>query len=238
MSAVPAIVRMLKETQFESAVPLARQALSEAAAESPERLIEVARELVAWKGFFAHTSEAIASEPYFRAVYGTLAELAGPESPAAMAAAENLASLLGSIDKIDEAISLREKVFVHVSERFPNDDTRFMTVRDGLAFLYRRAGSEDKAAGLYRNTGICEHLAAAEQYLRDQGANLVSCCRPWSANCHIWVYFDLQLDCERLIKDLGLDACIQIHDHRGTHDGSERGLVCTIHHDGLMGVRP
>jgi len=46
------------------------------------------------------------------------------------------------------------------------------------------------------------------------------------------------LDCEGLIAALKLEACVQIHDHRGTHDGSERGLVCNIHNDGLMGPHP
>lgn len=64
---------------------------------------------------------------------------------------------------------------------------------------------------------------------------MVSSGQPWSQNCHVWVYFDALLDCERLIQGLGLDPCVEIHDHRGTHDGSERGLVCTIHHDGVMG---
>lgn len=44
--------------------------------------------------------------------------------------------------------------------------------------------------------------------------------------------------CDRLIEGLSLDACVQIHDHRGTHEGSERELVCTLHHDGLIGPHP
>jgi len=113
-----------------------------------------------------------------------------------------------------------------------------MIVREGLGVLYRRVGLKDKVNQLYGDTGLCEHLKAAEKYIRDQGAHVVSAGRPWSANCHIWVYFDALLDCERLITGLGLASCIQIHDHRGTHDGSERGLVCTIHNDGLMGPHP
>jgi hypothetical protein len=113
-----------------------------------------------------------------------------------------------------------------------------MQVRDSLAFLYGRAGEELKATELFIDVGLCEHLSQAERYILSQGAKVVSCCRPWSENCHIWVYFDAMLDCERLIQGLGLDACIVIHDHRGTHEGSERGLVCSVHHDGLMGPHP
>jgi hypothetical protein len=238
MEDVREIVRLLNAAQFEGAIPRATELLRNAAAEAPDRLREAARGVVAWQGFFANSSQAIASEPYFRAVYTTLAELAGPDSPAAMAAAENLAGIVGSIDKIDEAIALREKVMVHAAERYPKDDARYLRVRDGLAFLYRRAGREESASAQYENTGVCAHLHPAEQYLRAQGAKIASCCQPWTANCHIWVYFDAVLDCERLIQTLQLDACVQVHDHRGTHDGSERGIVCTVHHDGILGTHP
>jgi hypothetical protein len=67
---------------------------------------------------------------------------------------------------------------------------------------------------------------------------VVSCCRPWSKNCHIWLYFNALLDCESLMRGLGLDAAVEIHDHRGAHNGSERGLVCRVHGDGIMGPHP
>jgi len=113
-----------------------------------------------------------------------------------------------------------------------------MRIRDGLAFLYGRAGREASAAAQYQDTGICAHLRPAEQYMREQGAKVTSCCQPWTANCHVWVYFDAVLDCERLIAKLRLDPCVQVHDHRGTHDGSERGIICTVHHDGVLGRHP
>ena len=62
--------------------------------------------------------------------------------------------------------------------------------------------------------------------------------RPWSENCHIWVFYDAVLDCEGLMAALGLHACVRLRDHRGTHDGSERGLVCDLHHDAIMGRHP
>ncbi len=238
MCAMPTILKMLKAYRFDEAIPLVSQTLREAAAESPERLLGAAREVVAWKGYFGHARQAVASEPYFRAVYAVLGEVAGPDSPAAMAAAENLAGILGSIDKIDEAIALRERVFVHAAGRFPIDDQRFLSLRDGLGFLYARAGREDKWEEIYRNVGLCEHLTPAERYARERGAKVVSCCRPWSKNCHVWVYFNALLDCESLMRGLRLDAAVEIHDHRGTHDGSERGLVCTVHGDGIMGPHP
>jgi hypothetical protein len=232
------ILQLLREYRFDSVIPIVTQTLRDAAAESPQRLSEVSRDIVRWQGIFKNTAQAMTSEPYFRTVYSILVELAGPESPVAMAAAENLAGVLGSIDKVDEAISLRERVLDHLRRRYASDDPRVMNVRDGLSILYRRAGRHEKLETIYRDTAVCEHLQAADRFIREHGAHVISAGQPWSANCHVWIYFDALLDCDRLIKGLGLASCVQIHDHRGTHDGSERGIVCTIHNDGLMGPHP
>lgn len=229
---------MLKEHQFESVIPLVSETLRTAAAESPQRLSDVARELVRWRGFFQNTLQAKGAEPYFRTLFDLLEELAGPESPETIAAAENLGGLLGSIDRLDEAIPLRERALAYLSTRFPSDDPRVTTVRDGLSVLYRRAGRTDKLEQLFAGTTVCEHLQVADRYVRGQGAQVISAGRPWSANCRLWIYFDALLDCESLISGLGLASCIEVHDHRGTHDGSERGIVCTVHNDGLMGPHP
>jgi hypothetical protein len=91
---------------------------------------------------------------------------------------------------------------------------------------------------LYGDAKLCEHLQRAEEYVRAHGGRVTFRGQPWSSNCRVWIYFDVTLDCEQLIQALGLDPCVQIHDHRGTHDGSERGIVCTIHNDGIMGRHP
>ncbi|HET7841437.1 MAG TPA: hypothetical protein VFM21_07525 [Terriglobia bacterium] len=102
------LVELLKACEFDVAIRLADQMLREAA-NSPEHMTGAAREIVAWKGIFRKSKEAAASETYFRAVHSLLAELAGPESTSAMAAPENLDGILGSLDKVDEAIHMREK---------------------------------------------------------------------------------------------------------------------------------
>ena len=237
MSAPP-ILQLLREYRFDSVIPIVTQTLRDAAEESPKRLAEVAQEIVRWQGVFKNNAQAKTSEPYFRTLYTLLEELAGPDSSVALTAADNLAGILASIGKLDEAISLRERVLAQLRRRFPGDDQRVMNVRDGLTILYHRAGQDRKLEPLYADAAVCEHLQAADKYVRDQGAHVISAGRPWSANCHIWIYFDALLDCERLIKGLGLAPCVQIHDHRGTHDGSERGIVCTIHNDGVMGPHP
>src|SRR5262249_47299545 len=137
MSSVTTIFQMLREHRFDEAIPVVSQTLREAAGESPQRLTEVAREIVRWQGIFKNNAEAVTSETYFRTVLSQLQELAGPESPPAMSAAENLAGILGSTGKVDEAIQLRETVLAHLLSRFPRDDDRVMIVREGLAILYR-----------------------------------------------------------------------------------------------------
>jgi hypothetical protein len=238
MAGMQTIFQMLRESRFDDVIPIVSQTLRDAASESPQRLTEVAREIVRWQGIFKNTAQARTSETYFRTVHALLQELTGPDSAPAMAATENLAGLLGAIGNLEEAIQLREKVLTYLLSRFPKDDQRVMIVRDGLAILYRRAGRDEKAGELYGDTALCEHLKPVENYLRTNGIPVFSSNRPWSANCHIWVYFDALLDCQSLIDGLHLDSCIQIHDHRGTHDGSERGIVCTIHNDGIMGRHP
>jgi uncharacterized CHY-type Zn-finger protein len=86
--------------------------------------------------------------------------------------------------------------------------------------------------------GVCEHLLAVAQYINAHGGRAVYCGHPWSGNCRLWVYYDVVLDCESLMKKFDLPVCITIHDHRGTHDGSERGIACGQCHDALMGIHP
>jgi hypothetical protein len=156
------------------------------------------------------------SEIFFRRVFEVLENAE---------AAENLADVLAAMDRVEEAVDLRLRFYDVKS-------------RDTLALLYRRLGDEDAAQALYTETGICAHLAPVQRALMADGANIQYCGQPWSSNCHIWVYFDRVLDCEGLMIAHALHAWVEIHDHRGTHDGSERGLVCREHHDGLMGRYP
>jgi hypothetical protein len=156
------------------------------------------------------------SEVFFRRVFDVLNTVK---------AAENLADVLAAMDRMEEAADLRRRFYDVKS-------------RDALALLYRRLGDEAAAQGLYAETGICEHLAPVQQALVADGAKIQYCGQPWSANCHVWVYFDRVLDCEGLMIAHALPGCVGVHDHSGTHDGSERGLVCNEHMDGLMGRYP
>ena len=111
--------------------------------------------------------------------------------------------------------------------------------KSNLALNYRNIGRVEDARALWRDTGVCRHLKPVVEYLRAQGAEVCFAGQTWSRNCRIWVVFeDVVLDGESLIRRFALPPCVVVHSHRGTHDGSEQGIVCQEHHDALIGRYP
>lgn len=82
---------------------------------------------------------------------------------------------------------------------------------------------------------VCEHLTPVKEYILSQGAKVTFAGQAWSKNCRMWIYFDVFLDAPALIRRFQLPPCVTEHEHRGTHDGQEYGLVCEEHQDALMG---
>lgn len=82
---------------------------------------------------------------------------------------------------------------------------------------------------------LCEHLRPVEAALKKAGAKELSRGQAWSQNCREWVYVDAYLDTSVILREFALPPCVEEHVHRGTHDGSERGIVCTEHQDAIMG---
>lgn len=85
---------------------------------------------------------------------------------------------------------------------------------------------------------ICEHLIALEQALLKAGFRETFRGRAWSTNCREWVYFDCLLSNESIREQFKLADCVEDHDHLGTVDGAESGLVCSVHQDAIMGLHP
>ncbi|MEZ5773359.1 MAG: hypothetical protein R3D33_01225 [Hyphomicrobiaceae bacterium] len=85
---------------------------------------------------------------------------------------------------------------------------------------------------------VCEHLKTLEAELLASGVREVHRGAVWSRNCREWVYFDCPLDLPALRARLAFAPCVIDHVHRGTHDGSEAGFVCTLCNDAIMGVHP
>lgn len=84
----------------------------------------------------------------------------------------------------------------------------------------------------------CEHLIKLEKALIDAGVEETYRGQSWSKNCREWVYFNCVLPLDDIRAQFDLDECVEDHEHRGTHSGSEAGLVCRIHHDAIMGLHP
>ena len=83
---------------------------------------------------------------------------------------------------------------------------------------------------------ICEHLRSVEAAVVAAGAHETYRGQPWTDNCREWVYVDVRLDLADLRRRLDLDPCVVDHENTDPRSGTERGLVCTTHHDGVIGL--
>jgi len=85
---------------------------------------------------------------------------------------------------------------------------------------------------------VCEHLRALEQELLERGVKETYRGQTWTRNCREWIYFDCYLDLSALRARFQFAPCVRDHEHRGTHDGQEAGLVCHQCWDAIIGVHP
>jgi hypothetical protein len=85
---------------------------------------------------------------------------------------------------------------------------------------------------------VCEHLAVFEQEVRARAIPETYRGAPWSKNCREWVYFACCFDLAALRARIAFAPCVEDHVHRGTHDGSEAGLVCHACWDAIVGAHP
>jgi deoxyribodipyrimidine photolyase len=83
---------------------------------------------------------------------------------------------------------------------------------------------------------VCDHLAELEQDLVAADIPITYRGQPWSSNCREWVYFACWLDRPAIRSHFTLADCVHEHDHLGTHDGQEAGLVCSECNDAIMGA--
>ncbi len=83
---------------------------------------------------------------------------------------------------------------------------------------------------------LCEHLAPIEAELKQRGLAETFRGQAWSDNCREWVYFGCVLDVADLRRRHSLAPCVVDHENRDPRSGTERGLYCTEHHDGIMGL--
>ena len=98
--------------------------------------------------------------------------------------------------------------------------------------------SRIRARAEYLRVGVCPHLRPVAELLLQQGRPITFFGQPWTKNCRHWIYFEGVIDVEELKRNLSLEECVAIHRHRGTHDGSEQGFICSLDNDGVMGDHP
>jgi len=82
----------------------------------------------------------------------------------------------------------------------------------------------------------CEHLRPLEQAILSGGMRETFRGQAWSNNCREWVYFDCYIDAASVRRHFALAECVKDHAHRGTHDGQERGFVCSTCWDAIIGA--
>jgi hypothetical protein len=83
---------------------------------------------------------------------------------------------------------------------------------------------------------LCEHLRQLEAEILAAGLRETFRGQAWSDNCREWVYFKCFFDRDRIRRRMSLPECVHDHEHRGTHDGTEAGFVCSECHDAIMGL--
>ena len=83
---------------------------------------------------------------------------------------------------------------------------------------------------------ICEHLQALEDEIKRLGVKETYRGQAWSSNCREWVYFDCYLDTASLHKRFEMPAFVEQHVNDDPKSGQERGLVCSVHKDGVIGL--
>jgi hypothetical protein len=228
--------------RFDHAGDLGVQLVKSAAAVSPAEVGEVARQLLSsfkLKPFFRNSTEAAAAGAFYDPVAKALEQALGPDDLLMAQARISRAAVASSRQEWTTAALLLQQSLSTFISQFGLSDPRTMSLRDNLAIQYRNAGDPKRAEELYAQSGICEHLQPLEKYLRNNGAKVMSICRPWTDNCRTWVYFEnVVLDLAAIRKKIPLAECVANHIHRGTVDGAEQGFVCAADHDALMGAHP
>lgn len=84
---------------------------------------------------------------------------------------------------------------------------------------------------------LCEHLEPLRLHVLALGGQQQHILQTWS-NARHFAFFACILNRPALRAAVPLPAFVVDHDHRGTHDGNESGMVCERCQDGLVGYHP
>jgi hypothetical protein len=231
-----------REGRYADAIALASDLMNSAALVSSDEVKEVGRAVAEGRDFapiFGSSARAGEAAPFFEGVLKDLEFHLSAESAIAAGFAMKVAPFYVSQGRAEKAVNLVERAVLTFSTLLGPRHPQTRLARSTLAIFFRNMGRADRADGVFADTGICQHLRPAQEYIRSLGVRVFDVCTPWTQNCRTWVYFDkVVLDVESLKSRFGLPECVVVHSHRGTHDGAEHGLVCQADHDALMGVHP
>lgn len=82
---------------------------------------------------------------------------------------------------------------------------------------------------------ICDCLRPLERAIIASGANETLRGAVWSRNCREWVYYDVILDTDALAARFNFPPSVTVHENTDPKSGLERGFVCNLHQDAVMG---
>ena len=83
---------------------------------------------------------------------------------------------------------------------------------------------------------VCEHLKALDDELSAVGIDVIYRDRqPWTRNCRNWTRYACYLDLLGIRARLKLADCVVDHVFKDHWQGDERGFVCDVHHDAVIG---
>jgi hypothetical protein len=187
---------------------------------------------------FGHVSQYEAALPYYETVARVLCPLLERGDSNRIRCAQNLAIVLATIGRTEDAQRTRREVFEELrATRPPEDDERIRAAHE-VAVTLRARGEHAAADALYAEVPICEHLRPVREELLRSGARIANAGYLWSTNSRICLWFGIVLDPEALQRRLSLDACVIRTENDDPRSGPELGLYCTAHQDGVVGPHP
>jgi hypothetical protein len=186
---------------------------------------------------FGHVSKLAPALPYYEAVARTLGPLLDRGDSARARCFQNLATVLATIGRVEEAERIRRDVFDDLrAARPPGDDERIRACQ-WLASVLRRSGEHSAADALYAEVPICTHLRPLREALLRRGAFITNAGHLWS-DAGISLWFSAVLDPDELRRELALDACVIRTENDDPRSGPELGLYCKTHRDSVVGPHP
>jgi hypothetical protein len=186
---------------------------------------------------FGHASQFAPALAYYEAVARTLGPLLDRGDSARVRCSQNLATVLATLGRVEEAERIRRDVFDDLRATRPPGDNERISACHWVASVLRGSGDPSAADALYAEVPICTHLQPVRGALLRSGAFITNAGHLWS-EAGISICFSTVLDPDELRRELALDACVSPTENDDPRSGPELGLYCTIDRDSIVGPHP